>query len=364
MVRRISIRAGKIVFEYDANPQTDAFILPDAEPRIDRESTQSGRILVWGPSEGLAVKVSRSEDVHLSKPRSAVIKVMSGWNDISASTVIFRAASAGLRLYTAQAKVQGAPFSLMNDSQPGTISFAQIPPGSQLEILIPYSLEVDLTAIAIRVEVIYSTQKGQFTYVTRPSVQISLPLAVSVQDIFKKDALFSFFTIRSATSLPIQIDRIELKDNDDFAIITPPSSEAKVDVFSDQSFSLVAEICRKADSLKQNGERHINNKVHLVIKYRCLEQILFATIKAQLMKALATAQMQQYSSLVSQHLEDRLPKSLLRHDLETFGLLKEVNLGSFERFGWGKLLPALPPNDASQVLEILQHSDLVSMCLV
>ena len=359
-MKGISIHTGRIVFEYDAYPQTDAFVLPDAKPRIDQKSPQSKRILLWEASQGLAVRVSRSEDMHLSKSRSVDVNILSGWNDISAGTVTFRAASAGLRLHTAQAKVDGAALSLMNDTQPGSISFAQIPSGNRLKISTPYSLEVDLTEIAIRAEVVYTTQKGQFTYITRPNIPISLPLAVNVQDIFKEDALFSCFTIRSANSMPMQIDESKFEGNDDFQINAPPSSDSKVDVFSDQPFSLFAEIRRNPVSRKWNGEKGIDNKIHLTIKYHCLDQILFAIVEAELLEFLATAQLHRFSRLLSQHLVDRLQNSLVPHDFETFGLMKELDLGSLERFGWDDILQALPPHEAAQVLDLLQNSHLVS----
>ena len=361
MLKKMLILVGNIAFDYDVSPPTDAFVPPGARAKPDLYSPDSKQILVWAPSQALAVDVSHSDDIRLSESRSVDIRISSGWNDISAGTVTIRAASAGLRLHTAQAEARGSEIEPTNNPQPGAILFHKLKPGNHLNIRIPYNLEIDLTVITVRVEVAYLTQKGQFTYVTRSIVPVGLPVAVNVQETFKKDSLFSLFTIRSATSSPIRVIDTRIEDNAAFEATASPSRSTEVDVYSNQPFSVIAQVRRKSRSRASESERQVDRRLHLIIEYRCLNRTVLSIVEAELLQALATAHKQAYSRLLSQHLASHLRSTLSPDDFELFGLLDQIALGPFEEYGWEAILQAVSPTDATKLEQVLQDWHLVSM---
>lgn len=40
----------------------------------------------------------------------------------------------------------------------------------------------------VKIELTFTTPKGEFFFAANPSVPVALPLAVNVQDVFKRDA--------------------------------------------------------------------------------------------------------------------------------------------------------------------------------
>ena len=359
-LNKILMQAGGLTFDYDVSPTKDALVLPDARTKPDVDDPISKRILVWRTFRALAVDVTHSHDIRLSEFRSIDVNISSGWNDIVAGTVTFRAASAGLRLHTAQAEARGTQVKSTGVSQPGTVLIDRIAPGDNFSILIPYSLEMDLTAISLRVEIAYSTVKGQFMYATKSTIPVILPLAVNVQDTFKENVLYSLFTIRPSTSSPIRIIDTYIEKSNSFEATTAPSCKTETGVFSGQPFSVIAQVRRKAGSRASEDSKQVDRRLHLTIEYHCLDRMVCAIIEAEMLQALAATHMERFSRLLLQHLRSHLRSTLTPNDFENFALLDEFALGAFEQYNWDEILHALPINDAAVLRDILREWHLVS----
>ncbi|KAL9124781.1 MAG: hypothetical protein Q9217_005924 [Psora testacea] len=363
-IDNLMIQAGNIIFVHDSYPPPKSLHLPGARSPASLEpdaSQNSKRLLVWTVPQSLRVDVSHSGRIHLSEPRSIVLTVSSGWNDISRGTVSLRAASAGLRLHTAKAHAQNSEGDVAITSQLGSISFNVLAPDERLRITIPYSLESDLDEITLRVETAYATVKGNFSYASNATVVVALPLAVNVRDIFQQHALFSNFTVGTATSSPIRIIRAFFRDSTDFETSTSMSIEDEADVFARQPLSLVAEIRHKPN---RRGSHHQNRqkshgRLHLEVDYRCLNRELYSIIEGDLLNQLALTPLQRFSCVLSQQLLHSVRARFTLQDLETIGVRREVELGRYDHYGWEEMLRGIRLAEAMDLREWLKkwHQD-------
>ena len=82
---------------FSAGRDSGSFAKSDAEDE---------RLLIWAKDQHLNVKVGPSETIDLRRPKSVKVDILSGWNRILSGRLSIKAASAGLRLDTAEAKAQ------------------------------------------------------------------------------------------------------------------------------------------------------------------------------------------------------------------------------------------------------------------
>ncbi len=155
------------------------------------------------------MRLSAAGDVQLDKNNSLELELSTGWNVVSSCEVKIKSATGGLRLLISEATVLGA-FQPVKTPEGGSFTFSSIPADSAIRIRFPFSTEQDLLTVAIKVDVTYTTERGTFVFQSTPSAPIALALGVNVQDVFKHDALFSRFTVSTATESPLRLYKSEL----------------------------------------------------------------------------------------------------------------------------------------------------------
>ena len=153
------------------------------------------RLVLYPRLGSLTVDITWTRIISLDKNRSIDLSVATGDNEIVHANVRLRPASAGLRLHIGKAEIQ-EPQDLDRDTTAGVLSLKRLAPNVDVPIRIPYSLEHDLHEISTRVEVMYTTQLGDFSYVSLSNTPIQLPLGVNVRDVFKANRLVSVFDPR------------------------------------------------------------------------------------------------------------------------------------------------------------------------
>lgn len=133
--------------------------------------------------------------IYLDRLRTMDIVLDPGHVDISQADLRIKSLTAGLRILVTEAQTEGV--NVEAKSTPGVLALRpQDGKLTKARFQIPYKSEGDLAELLIRLELVYTTSYGVFTYVTTPSVMVSLPLAVNVQDLFRKNA-YVYFTFPS-----------------------------------------------------------------------------------------------------------------------------------------------------------------------
>lgn len=124
--------------------------------------------------------------------RAVEFEISAGWNEIKRAELVIRSATAGLRLIIANTEVINGRQEVLADNvgkkaKAGMIVLGNIRKGERLVLRVPYTAEGDLVELGVKIEVTYTTTKGEFVFASNPTVPVALPLAVNVQDAFKRD---------------------------------------------------------------------------------------------------------------------------------------------------------------------------------
>lgn len=303
------------------------------------------RILVWPLPNALEVRLAQYNKIHLEQTRSVEIEVNTGWNNISEGRILLRAGSAGLRLRTADALLLSGNTTIVDQSQPGNITFGELHADTTMGLRIPYDLESDLKEITVKIEVLYTTAKGDFTYACNLKVPGLLPLGVNVQDTFHEDALFSKFTISTANSIPLRITRCYIEDSPDLDVFSPSLADVKLDVFARQPFSLMSKISQKQRNGRGPGIRgSAPASLLLKIEYRCLNQEVCETAEQCFAKALASSSLRDLLRLLIPVLLAKLRSKLSIQELEMIGTRREITLDTVLDNDWSVILSGVKPD--------------------
>ena len=217
VLNKVFIHSGNILFVHSFSSQSDTPLFSRSRYPALSGVPDRRRLLLWPQSKSFEARLFHSEKVHLEQSKSIIVRISSGWNQIFRGRLSLRAASAGLRLHTAQAATRNGIVAITDKSQAGSISFGLFQSNLTAEIDVPYSLESDLKEIIVRAEVTYTAEQGDFVFACGSKISTVLPIIINVRDTFKKSALFSTFTVGTANSVPVKISKCTVEGNEDFS---------------------------------------------------------------------------------------------------------------------------------------------------
>ncbi|KAI3316456.1 cis-golgi transport protein particle complex subunit [Xylariaceae sp. AK1471] len=276
---------------------------------IDRaDLLKSPKVFVYHRADTLDVRLYPSKHIQLDRNNSVEVELDTGWNNLHNAEIRVKAATGGLRLLTSEAKCLHASLEFSRPPEGGVFWFNSIPPKTAIRIRFPYTLEQESPSISLRIEVLYETEHGSYVFSKIPTVHTGLALGVNVQDVFKHSALFSRFTVSTASS----------RSNMFESTFGVPSSN-RVMIFPRQPGSLLYKIKRKVGI--KNGLK-TPKTMYLKLHYSVLRDEIEALIESSLVKALHSTPLRPLSRLV---LSSVLP--LARNDLTGIELERAALLG-------------------------------------
>lgn len=344
---KIVLQCERISFVHSMQPQSDMIRPPSLLHSSALAASLVGKapyVYCYPHASALEAKLSLSRYIHLDSRRSIEIDIHSGWNEISTGELRIRSSSAGLRLHIAEAMLVDGSVEIKEQFRSGTMCFERLPAGSSVKFRVPYSFDSELSELSLKVEVSYTTEKGQFVCQSNPSVPITLPLGVNVQDGFKEHALFSKFIISTVTSAPLRMVRSTLQGSEIFKTKPAGSTAGALDVFRSQPASLIYKI-DKRKTLAPSAA--IGNKsqtsLSLVIDYRCVDEEISTLVEAKFLTAIQGSSYKDFSRLLLPALLDRVKSRSTINELERATLLREIDLGPFEEMLWAQTLIWLRP---------------------
>jgi trafficking protein particle complex subunit 10 len=273
--------------------------------------------------------------MHLDRTRYLEIELSSGWNEVTNGELHIRAATSGLRLQTSEATVVAGSMELSKKSEVGVVRFGAMNPGSNAKLRLPFNLEHEVNDIALRLEISYTTENGTFFFAKIPSMSIMLPLGVNVQDVFKHKALFSKFTISSATSSPLRLLNSRLEASEVFkaesGTLTTP-----IVIFPRQPASMLYKITRYSAGTKPrpSSRKDTKSSLSLVLNYVCLEEEIDNAITKDLQQVLKGTPLQPYTRLVIPTVTSEIRAHLSPYDLERIAVLSEIPTSILSTVRW------------------------------
>jgi len=252
VVEQITVTAGKLKFVHEfmarSTPDTPLGLVSNAGAAI--AAAKKAKLSFFPAPRGLTGKLEMPKGVHLEKMRTVEVAVSSGKNSIEKGELRIRSATAGLRLITGSLEVvAGADAVVISAEKPGTLGLKEFAAGSEIRLRLPYNSDNELTELMVRLEVDYTTEKGDFLFIETLNVLVALPLAVNVQDIFKEEALFSKFQVSTAAAeVPLRVFTVNLHESKTFHAEGGVGTEGSMTVFAKQPANFTYKITRKMDA--------------------------------------------------------------------------------------------------------------------
>lgn len=294
-------------------------------------------LLIYQRAEALNLQLFASRNLHLDRNRSLEIELSTGWNDITHAELHVRAATAGLRLQTSEAKVINGLLEQHKKPEGGILHLGVMPRNATAKLRIPFSVEHEVSDITIRLEISYTTDKGHFFFATTPSVSVILPIGVNVQDVFKRRALFSKFTISSATSSPLRLLNTKLENSDIFEAHCGVTPSRPIGIFPRQPATILYKITRKSRQARRaskSSRRDDKASLSLVLQYTCLEEEIDTAVRQNLLRFLQEEDFHHYTRLVVPVVLREMSERLSPYDLEKIAVLGEISTTLLSDVRW------------------------------
>ncbi|OJD25823.1 hypothetical protein ACJ73_02810 [Blastomyces percursus] len=333
LVDRIEVRVGNFVFvqHHGLPPQFPPGL---REPTADEYTEEDERpfVLCYPPTKGLQTKISPPYHINLSALRTIEIELKSGWNNVLKGVLRVKPATAGLRLRIIEASIVDGPIKLIENVGSGQIDFTDFGPNSSARLSIPYTLEDDQTSLSARLEVIYETPEGQFSYFSATSIVSTLPVSVNVQDMFKDDSLMSRFTISPAMVTPLRILNCEIPSSEVYEVQSSIHRWEVLDVFPRQPASLLYKITPRED--KQLEADASKRSLALTINFACLDEECLHAIEDKFVRDIGSSKFEQLARLLTPRLLDAFRSTWTANNLETICLIREIDMLPYERVQW------------------------------
>lgn len=333
------MKSGNIIFSLNggSNP---ALPFGFRETEEDEETDRRPYIYCYPRPEGLHAKVVSPHLINLEAMRTLELELDSGRNDIQAGTIRVRPATAGLRLRISEVEIVDGEINMTPNVDAGTLEFTQLPPHQFVRLRIPYTVEESFTTLSARAEVNYETDQGKFAFSTAHSIVATLPISVNVQDIFKDELLFSRFTISPAMQIPLRITNCSLPSSDAYDVQTNITGPVAMDVFPKQAASLLYKI-------RPSGRGHAATtpgtprSLRLRVDFTCVDDECLDVVEKLFLSAIQSSPFSQYATLLASHIVNSFRAQLSTSDMEVIGLLREVEMLTYQSVRWEELLGAL-----------------------
>ncbi|ODA77756.1 hypothetical protein RJ55_06358 [Drechmeria coniospora] len=335
-VSHMSLSASNLLLHHDQSVQQAAPKPSDVFKDAD--------VTIFQRAGALDVKVTAAKHICLDKNNSLDLELSTGWNDVKSCEIRVRPATGGLRLLTNEAKPVDSDVAFAKPPEAGTFSFGPLGEGRSVTVRFPYSVELDLADVLAKVEVTYVTDGGTFYLAKTLTIPVSLALGVNVQDVFKQEALFSRFTVSTATASPMRLYDSELLESDLFESSFGMPSAHEITVFAKQPATLLYKIRRKAGS--KPGKRS-SKTMYLKLHYRVLQTEAEDLILASVLSGLRESRLAQYAKLVAEHVLREARKGVQAHDLERAALLGGINTEFLQPVAWEACFRGLGTDSAS-----------------
>lgn len=346
-IDKVILKAKKLRFCHDLRPPT----IPETSalgivyaPSVDEERSRRERpfVLLYPHTRAFDASIELGKDDHMGKTKHLHLKLESGWNEVQEMDLRLKPASAGLRLYLADAKTTGCERRSEKDAKVGVVTLGGLAADQEASLLIPYSMDNALSKIVVRLEVHYRTESGGFSFVAAVKLPAVLPLDVEVNDLFRHDILFSTFTIRTTNGCPLAVTSATLKDSEAYAIEKPPVSVLPTMVVDNAPVSLVYKVTRKGLT---SGAKPLTKKdapLSLAVRYQSVEELILASLNSTFARDLEASDFKHLRRLLLPVLQDRTRLRLLPSDMDTAALLSTAKVPSFADLGWFEIVDTLP----------------------
>ncbi|SPN96568.1 related to TRS130 TRAPP subunit of 130 kDa involved in targeting and fusion of ER to golgi transport vesicles [Cephalotrichum gorgonifer] len=342
-VDQLYVENGRIILSYERD-------VNQITPR-DETIFKNPPVLVFQQVRSFDLQLAVARHTRLDQNNALELEISPGWNSIESCTLSVRPATGGLRTITASAKILSSPETeFSKPPEAGMIFLGAVPPETPLTISFPFSVEQDVSTIAVRLEATYVTADGTFHYAKLASIPIALALGVNVQDVFKHHALYSRFTVSTASTSPLRLFESEMTGSDvaePHLGVLPASTML---IFPKQPGTLLYKTTRKGGDIGPDT----STTMFLKLYYSVLQDEAEAVLREEVQAALEESPLRRLARLLVPIVSRHAAKRISALDLERAALTGQLETGFFAGVNWATELQGLdhPGSKAPVVPEI------------
>lgn len=93
----------------------------------------------------------------------------------------------------------------------------------------------------------------------------------------------------------------------------------------------------------------------LKIEYKCLDTDVITAVEDDFLQTFAASSLTTFSRILSRNLTAHLRSTIPSPELDTVGLIREVSIGTYDEYGWDKLIDAISPKYSQAITHFLQQ---------
>ncbi|KAK6441090.1 hypothetical protein LTR95_002679 [Oleoguttula sp. CCFEE 5521] len=350
-IDQVTILAGKLRIIHRPNPSPTAtnnfsLTLPSTTTPL-----RSSLHLYPSPS-AFDLILTLSKTVHTNLPRTLELRLFSGQNNVTSMELRLKPTTAGLRLHLAD--TESSDISV-KASAPRSLNLGSLAKDKEVVLQLPYSLEQSQAGIALRCEVIHRTStlpdvEQVFQSLVRLPSQ--LPLDVEVNDVFHTDAVYSTFSIKSATGFPLVLASAGFVESAVYAVEWPGLGDGMGLVMRDMPVTLGVKIRRKEGVGGAVGKKSV--AVGLRMRVWDVGEVVRENIVEKFREAVERSELRGTRRLIVPILRQKLGIVLTAEAMGSAALTGEVSLPDYDGLGWDDSLRSLDVDRRDTVRRWLQ----------
>lgn len=334
LVDRLTLEVDKLHFIHDFQEKPRRTPLGISLPEgSDAQQTRTGSsILLYPRNHALGARMTLCPDIHIDKRRSLHISLDTGAQELDRVDIRLKAASAGLRLNTADTAVVQGQVPDLDLKTGGTIKLGSTSADQPLVLRLPYTLENDLREIKVRLEITYVKDEETFLFLSIETISTELPLDVDVSDMFRGNALFSKFSVRTVSTSPLLIRTVKLSPSAVYDVVSMPCPP-NMTVFERQPACLTYKITKR-DKVGTSTVSKADAALALDVDYCCIDAVVQHSLEKQLHEDLSQSDHRGLTRLLLSLLHDNRHNIFSSSALETAVLLQKIVVPSYESLNW------------------------------
>ncbi|KAK4940275.1 hypothetical protein LTR10_019595 [Elasticomyces elasticus] len=295
-------------------------------------------ILIYPFDGSLEIKLSHAPVIHLGETRRILMQILPRRNKISQGRIRLKTATAGLRLNIHETKSlddERAATSLRTarEGDAQIIIFDDLEADTTSRLEVPYTMEVQSEpAVTIRVDANYQTEQGTYTLYDTAIVSVILPVAVTVQDIFRSSSESAAYATTTGGEF----------------------GDAQV-VFPKQPATWTVRLVPKLESSIIASQR-----MTLCVHFQSLDDLILSTLEENFTSEFMKTPHRFATRLLLRHLLKTVRTSWTEQDLEVAALTQAVEIWNMDDMNWNSVLCAFERTTRTSIEEWLSdwHSQM------
>ncbi|GAA5937732.1 transport protein particle complex II subunit TRS130 [Sporobolomyces koalae] len=348
------LRFSRIIFQYSHRPISARNLAPDPRLAPTVPDAKQPYILLGQDFQAVQIEIESPETIHLDRERQVVICVDPGRNSLTKISLAFEMLNPTMMLDNKRARMiedgkSGHGSQLVTTSQETestVVTLEDLQPFNVVKLQVPLTGEILDAIVKFNVAADYSTTKRptlrrtlrrSFTY------SVGLPLAVNVQDYFRRDCLLSKFSITTDGLQGLKVkDAILLAPTEVTVKPCRDATAAPVNISAVQTANFLFKLfCDQPHT--------VNGLMRLVLHYSSIEDQVNARIRDEIVSEI-DAKTQPHSRWLLTTVGGSINRSV---DLRKYADSQELSEVSFDAAEWNERVTSCTA-DSSQQQSLLE----------